>query len=50
METLGNMISAALRGGLLSGFYVGHWNAGGINVSHHLFVDDTLTLCGVDIF
>jgi hypothetical protein len=41
------MISATVSGGLLSGFTVG--NVGGFVFSHHLFVDDTLILCGANL-
>jgi hypothetical protein len=48
MEPLGKMISAAVMGVLIYGFYVGHRNDDGIDISHRLFVEDTLILCRVD--
>jgi hypothetical protein len=44
MEALGRMISAAMSGGLLSGFSVGTGYLGGIDISHLLFVNDALKL------
>jgi hypothetical protein len=44
MVALGRMISAAVSGGLLSNFYVGTKT----NISHMLFVYDTLLFCGAD--
>jgi hypothetical protein len=44
MEALGRMISAAVSGGLLSGFSVGT----GTDISHLLFADDTLLFCGAN--
>jgi hypothetical protein len=44
MEALGMMISAAVSRGLFSGLSVGTPS----NISHLLFANDTLLLCGVD--
>jgi hypothetical protein len=49
MEDLDGVISAAVSGVLLSGFYVGTWNVGGIDISHLLFSDDTLIFCWADL-
>jgi hypothetical protein len=43
MKVLGRMILAAMRGGLLYGFFVGTW----VDISHFLFVD-TLIVYGND--
>jgi hypothetical protein len=45
MEALGRMISVAVSGGLLSGFFVGTK----VDISHLLFADDALIFCGVDL-
>jgi hypothetical protein len=42
LEALSKMIYALVNGGLLSGFTVGPRSGGAINISHLLFVDDTL--------
>jgi hypothetical protein len=44
MVALGMMISVAMSGGLLFGFFVGI----GIDISHLLFAYDTLFFCGAD--
>lgn len=44
MKALGRTISAAASGALLLGLFVGI----GPDISHVLFVDDTLLFCGVD--
>jgi len=46
MEALSRMIYAMVKRGLLSGFSVGPLNVGAFNISHLLFVDDTLIFCG----
>lgn len=33
----------------IGGFDVGGGRSGGVSISHLLFVDDTLTLCGEDV-
>jgi hypothetical protein len=48
MEALGSMISAAVSGGLLFGFFMGAWNVGEIDIFHLLFADDTLIFNGVN--
>lgn len=40
------LIFALVSGGLLFGFFVGTMNVGGIDISHFLFVNDTLIFCG----
>jgi len=45
IETLSKMLSATVNGGLILGFSVGSRNFGGINISHLLFVDNTLIFC-----
>jgi hypothetical protein len=44
MEALGRMISTAVSGGLWSGFFV----VARTDISHLMFVDDTLLFCGID--
>lgn len=44
METLDKMISATMSGGLFHGFFVG----ARIDISHLLFVDDTLLFYGAN--
>jgi hypothetical protein len=43
------MISATVNGGLLSGLLVGSRSGGAINISHFLFVDDTLIFCEINL-
>jgi hypothetical protein len=45
MEALDKMISVVVSRGLLSSFFVGTWNVGGIDISHLLFANDTLIFC-----
>ena len=40
MEALSMMISIVVSGGLLSDFFLGTKNVGGIDISHFLFADD----------
>jgi hypothetical protein len=46
MEALSRMLSATVNGGILSGFFVGSRHSGVVNMSHMLFVDDTLFFYG----
>jgi hypothetical protein len=48
MEAFSRMISAIFSRGLISGFYVGSREVDQVEVSHLLFVDDTLIFCGAD--
>jgi hypothetical protein len=48
MEALSQMLSAVENGGLLSSFYMGSRNIGALNISHFLFVNDTLIFCGAN--
>jgi hypothetical protein len=45
MEALSKMIGVIMNGGFLSSFYVGIRNAGALNISQLLFVDETLIYC-----
>lgn len=45
MKTLSRMIYAFVNGGLFLSFSVGSRNVGTFNISHLLFVDDTLIFC-----
>jgi hypothetical protein len=47
MEALGRMNSAAVSRGLLASFSVGTEDVGEIDISHLLFVDNTLIFSGV---
>ena len=38
----------AADGGFITGFSVGHQAVSALDVSHLLFADDTLILCGAD--
>jgi hypothetical protein len=49
MEALSMMISIVVSGGLLSDFFLGTKNVGGIDISHFLFADDTLIFSGVGL-
>jgi hypothetical protein len=49
METLSKMLSATVNGGFLSGFSVVFRNYDALNISHLLFVDDTLIFCGTNL-
>ncbi|XP_059446327.1 uncharacterized protein LOC132177866 [Corylus avellana] len=48
MEALSRMMQATKASGLVAGFSVGSRNNPGLSVSHLLFADDTLILCGAD--
>jgi hypothetical protein len=47
MEALSRMLFAFVNGGLLSSFSVGSRNFDVLNISHLLFVNDTLIFCRV---
>jgi hypothetical protein len=40
------MVSAIVNKGFLSGFFAGSRHSGVVNISHLLFVDDSLVFCG----
>jgi hypothetical protein len=42
------MLYPTINGGFLSAFFVRYKNIGALNISHLLFVDDTLIFCGVN--
>ena len=48
MEALSRMMQRAVDGGFITGFSVGHQAVSALDVSHLLFADDTLILCGAD--
>ena len=48
MEALSRMITAAIDNGQLFGFSVGSRLSELVNISHLLFVDDTVVFCGVN--
>jgi hypothetical protein len=48
MEALSKLITAFIHRGLLSGFSLGSGSSEMVNISHLLFVDDTLVFCGVN--
>ena len=45
METLSRLLSRAKEGGFINGFLIRGRNGVGVEVSHLLFIDDTLILC-----
>ena len=49
MEAVSKMMDKAVTEGRLSGFSVGTFTGDHLQVSHLLFVDDTLVMCDVDI-
>ena len=49
MEALCKMISVALSGVFLSSFSMGHRDVNGIDISHLLFVNDTLIFAGLTL-
>ena len=49
METFSGMISATIHHGSLLGFPMGSRPSETINISHLLFVDDTLVFCGANV-
>jgi hypothetical protein len=48
MEALSRMLFRAMRGGYLSRFRVDLHNAAPLEISHLLFIDDTLIICDAD--
>ena len=49
MDLLSKMIKKALLGGRLLGFMVEGRSGGVLNMSHFLFIDDTIIFCGGDM-
>jgi hypothetical protein len=43
------MLYATVDGSFLSGFSVGSKNIGALNISHLLFADNTLIVCGANL-
>lgn len=48
MEAFSIMMLAMVGGGFMSGFLVGGFNWGTLNISHLLFANDTLISCDVE--
>lgn len=48
MEALSRMMNGLVGRGLIEGFEVGRGGSSGVCISHLLFADDTLILCGID--
>ena len=46
MEALSRMLDKATEGGFISGFPVGNSDGNSLTISHLLFADDTLIMCG----
>jgi hypothetical protein len=49
MEVLRKIISTTVNGGFLSGISVGSRNLDMLHISHLLFADDTLIICGANL-
>ncbi|KAB1217243.1 hypothetical protein CJ030_MR4G021078 [Morella rubra] len=49
MEAFSRMFGRVVEHGRLEGFMVGGGSGGSVCISHLLFADDTLVLCGVDV-
>uniref|UniRef100_A0A2N9F9F3 Reverse transcriptase domain-containing protein n=1 Tax=Fagus sylvatica TaxID=28930 RepID=A0A2N9F9F3_FAGSY len=49
MEALSRMLDKATKGGFISSFSVGNSNGNILTISHLLFVDDTLIMCGAEL-
>ena len=49
MDLLSKMIKKALLGGRLLGFMVEGRSGGVLNMSHFLFIDNTIIFCGGDM-
>lgn len=49
MEAFSRMMGKVAVHGELVGFKVGSGSGGGISISHLLFADDILVLCGVEV-
>jgi hypothetical protein len=49
MEALSRMLDKATKGGFISGFSVGNSAGNILTISHLLFADDTLIMCGAEL-
>jgi hypothetical protein len=48
MEALSRLLDKAIEGGFLTGFSVGNSEENLLTISHLLFADDTLIMCGAE--
>lgn len=48
MEAFSRMMKELVENGSIEGFDIGNGGRGGKSISHLLFADDTLILCGID--
>ena len=48
MEALSWLLDKAIEGGFLSGFSIGNFAENMLTISHLLFADDTLIMCGAE--